>query len=69
MTIIDARWMPRHNELGMRCDCGAEWWHRADRWVLRCPTCGVEDDLMAVRHKPLDELHKKYTQSEPVLSA
>jgi len=41
MTIIDARWTKRMNQLRLRCDCGQEWWHWANQrkgprpWTVR----------------------------------
>lgn len=49
MEIVEARWTPRVNLLRVRCGCGKEHEHRADRWTVRCPHCGALDHLGSLR--------------------
>jgi len=48
--IIDVRWTPQINMLKMRCGgCDAIFEHRADRWTVRCPSCGKQGGLAKIR--------------------
>ena len=48
--IIGARWTKRFNLLKMSCGrCNAIFEHRADRWTIRCPSCGKQAGLGKVR--------------------
>jgi len=53
MKIIDAKWTPKVNLLKIKCSCGEEFWHRADRWTLQCPRCGQREGIVAVRQREL----------------
>ena len=49
--IIGARWTPKVNMLKIRCGrCDAIFEHRADRWTVRCPSCGKQGGLGKIRH-------------------
>lgn len=50
MWIIGAVWTPEVNLLLLVCDCGKSFWHRADRWSVRC-SCGRMDRLNTVRER------------------
>jgi len=39
MRIINAKWTPKVNFLAIKCICGNVFWHRADRWKVKCPEC------------------------------
>jgi uncharacterized C2H2 Zn-finger protein len=48
--IIDARWTPQGNILIIRCGkCDAIFNHRADRFIVRCPTCSSSFGLEKMR--------------------
>ena len=52
MQIIDAKWTPKVNLLKIKCRrCGNEFWHRADRWRVKCPECNYEDHLGPIREQ------------------
>ena len=53
MKIIDAKWTPKVNLLKIKCPCGVEFWHRADRWTLQCPECGHQEGIVALRQREL----------------
>lgn len=44
MYIINARWTPMVNYLLIKCECGYEWWHRADRRKIVCDKCLTKTD-------------------------
>jgi predicted flap endonuclease-1-like 5' DNA nuclease len=50
MHIVGAKWTPEITLLEICCTCGRTFWHRADRWSVRCP-CGRTDHLQAVRER------------------
>lgn len=48
--IIDAKWTPYCNILIMKCGrCDAIFEHRANRWTVRCPSCGKQGGLEKIR--------------------
>jgi len=50
--IIDARWNYKINILIIRCGaCKALFEHRADRFTVRCPTCGKQGELTKMREE------------------
>lgn len=51
MEVIDAKWTPTVNYLLIRCKCGEEFWHRADRFRVRCSGrfCSRTDNLSRMR--------------------
>lgn len=49
MKIVDATWTPSVNLLLIRCSCGNEFWHRADRWHVKCAVCGFAYHLTPLR--------------------
>jgi len=49
MKIIGYRWTWTVNMLLIRCACGAEFEHRADRWAVKCSSCGRRDSLGCLR--------------------
>lgn len=49
MKIINARWTPKVNMLIIRCDCGHEFEHRADRWGVKCLNCKRQEHLQRMR--------------------
>ena len=53
MKIIDTKWTPKVNLLKIKCSCGEEFWHRADRWTLQCPECGRQEGIVALRRREL----------------
>lgn len=53
MKLLGARWTARVNFLQVRCDCGKEFEHRADRWHIKCPVCVRNTTINSVRNQPL----------------
>lgn len=53
MRIVDALWSPGANVLVLRCACGAEYKHPANRWQVTCPACGRRDHLEVIRERYL----------------
>jgi Zn finger protein HypA/HybF involved in hydrogenase expression len=51
MDIIDVRWDFKVNMLKIKCYCGEEYEHRADRWKMQCPKCGKRADLFQAREE------------------
>ena len=51
MQLIDAKWTPKVNLLKIRCPCGNEFWHRADRRKVKCPECDYDWHLGAIREQ------------------
>jgi hypothetical protein len=49
MIITGAKWTPRVNLLVIVCPCGAEFHHRADRWIAHCPKCRGSGHLESLR--------------------
>ena len=45
----EARWTPEINMLEMLCNCGNVFEHRADRWRVACPKCGIRSNLKYLR--------------------
>jgi predicted RNA-binding Zn-ribbon protein involved in translation (DUF1610 family) len=60
MRLRDAEWTPEINLLLIDCDCGQRIKHRADRWKVRCPACGREDNL----HRLREDYVRQRKQSE-----
>lgn len=50
MKIIGVRWTAKINMLAIRCGCGRDFEHRADRWRVRC-RCGAVEDLGRLRER------------------
>jgi len=59
MQLIDAKWTPKVNLLKIKCRCGNEFWHRADRWRVKCPECDYEDHLGPIRRRYLLQNQEK----------
>jgi len=56
MKIIDARWTPGYNQLRILCECGRQFWHRADRRKIKCKHCWrTEDCIELKRNYPIKE--------------
>ena len=51
MQITDAKWTPKVNLLKIKCRCGNEFWHRADRKKVKCFRCGHIDYLGPIRKR------------------
>lgn len=49
MKIVGAWWTSVVNQLKIDCDCGEAFYHRADRWRVKCPICGRLADLGDLR--------------------
>lgn len=49
MQISNAKWTPQVNMLRIKCSCGNGFWHRADRWKVKCPKCSRVDYLGPMR--------------------
>jgi hypothetical protein len=67
VRITDVEWTPRVNLLTVRCECGAQWKHRADRWKVRCPNrvCSRTENLAALRDRWVEE-HKQMATVQQV---
>lgn len=52
MTIVGASWGADVNRLEILCDrCGNRFWHRADRWDVRCWNCDGKEHLGTIRER------------------
>ena len=49
--IIGARWSLYSNMLTIRCGCGHEFEHRADRVKVVCPKCGWTADCVEMKRR------------------
>jgi len=49
MKIMGARWTPKVNMLLIHCSCNSTFEVRADRWNVRCPSCGKDEHLSKLR--------------------
>ncbi len=49
MLIVNAMWTSAYNVLTIRCSCGNDFPHRADRWKVVCPYCNSRSDLDVLR--------------------
>lgn len=50
MKIVDTIWTPYVNKLIIACTCGAQFDHRTDRWLVRCP-CGKVEKIEILRNE------------------
>ena len=48
MRLVGAAWSPTVNQMVIICQCGARFFHRADRWRVAC-RCGAVAGLGALR--------------------
>lgn len=70
MKIVDVMWTPFVNLLLIRCGCGNKFWHRTDRWRVKCPACGFVYHLAPLRlrwrrehtllSKEVSDAHRSY---------
>ena len=51
MKIVGSRWSSRANEIKLRCDCDEEFYHWANRWMVKCPVCGRVEHLQDLRER------------------
>lgn len=58
MRIVGAIWTPQMNQLVIRCDCGEEFHHRADRWKVWC-LCGAQGHLSDLRERYVAQNRKQ----------
>jgi len=49
MKLIHTSWTPEVNMHVIACDCGKRFEHRADRFKVRCQSCGNAADLGVLR--------------------
>lgn len=49
MRIVGARWTPAVNVLDIGCECGRQFEHRADHWIVRC-SCGRSESIEELRN-------------------
>ena len=49
MKIIGAKWASKVNILIIKCKCGHEFEHQADRWGVKCPNCMRQEHLQRMR--------------------
>lgn len=68
MRIIDSKWTEEVNLLLLACPCGAQFWHRADRWKPRCPA-GHAGDLGDIRTRYVLENRPNLEYRLPKLTA
>lgn len=54
MKIMNAKWDPKVNWLVIKCECGREFRHRADRIKVLCPRCYRTADLMKLKDAYFD---------------
>ena len=55
MHIVSARWTPQVNMLLIHCLCGRQHEHRADRWRVRCPFCGILRNIKKLREEYVND--------------
>ena len=51
MKIIDAEWTPEINMLLIKCNCGREFWWRADRINVRCSKCERVENNFNIKNR------------------
>jgi len=51
MKVIGARWTEKVNILKLRCDCGVEFEHPANRKWAECPACKKGVDTLGLKAK------------------
>ena len=64
MEILDARWTPTVNMYKIRCGLGHEFEHRADRWRVECPVCGLRDHMHRLRSRYIGDYDEQRIQEE-----
>jgi acetone carboxylase gamma subunit len=51
MKIEGAIWSEIVNKLIIKCKCGYGFFHRADRWIVKCNNCKCVDNLARLRNE------------------
>ena len=58
MELVGAHWEHPVNVLHIRCNCKCMLYHRADRWVVKCPVCHRSENLRSMRERYLKRKKK-----------
>lgn len=55
MQIVDVKWTSNVNILLIQCDCGHQFGHKSNKWIVWCPICNRQAKIGDLRNEYVEK--------------